>query len=154
MASIHQMVLQKLKKHSHKKSKPKSENKKPKPNKQRRSKPRSMGKKRNKSKSGGGGALRGIKGQLGGIINKVRPYALALGMGSVAVLALSKLKPDASMQTATFASAGAAYLAAGFEGMIGAEIIKAIAGAPSLLGSLNIGGGSGNAMQQNTAAWL
>lgn len=81
------------------------------------------------------------------------PYAKALGYGTLAVAAYSKVQPNGSMQTAQLAGLAGEYYGGGLKGAIGAEIIKAFVGAPSLLSGLNLGnilGGQQNQMQTMT----
>lgn len=148
MPSIHDLVKKKLalKLTHHKKSKPKTESKpKHKGNKTKRSHKQSMAKGKGKGKSKGShGGLGNVKGQLRGITDKIKPYATSLGMGTIAVLLLSKLKPDATMQHAQFAGLAGEYLGGDITTVIGAEIIKSFAGVPSILQGL--GGGGQQAM--------
>lgn len=154
------MVLQKLRPKSKRKSKSKSSHpKKSKPHKQHRSKQHhTMAKKHRKKSSGGGGGKDGIKGSLKGIVDKVRPYATALGLGTITVLALSKLAPNTSMQTAQIASVAVPYFGGlPIEAILGAEVLKLVAGAPSILqglGGLGTGGGGGGQQMADRSMWL
>lgn len=96
----------------------------------------------------GGSRGRGILGGLGGIRKYLDPAAAALGYGTIAVAAYSKLQPNGSMQTAQMAGLAGEYIGGGFTGLIMAEIIKSVAGVPSLLSGLGLGGRSADTSMQ------
>lgn len=95
--------------------------------------------KKSKSRSHGG------FGKLGGFLRNptLMKVALGLGFGTIGALAASKFSPNNTQ----LVSLGAAYLGGGIEGAIGAELVKAFAGAPSILGNIFGGGG----MTQSTS---
>lgn len=98
-----------------------------------------------------GGEL--FKGGLGTIKRTLDEPAKALGYGTIAVAAYSKIQPNGSMQTAQLAGLAGEYFGGGFKGVIGAELIKAIAGVTSVFSGLSLGGifgGGGGQQQMNT----
>jgi len=99
------------------------------------------------------GFLGGGLSSINGIKNTLAPYAMSLGMGTIGVAALTKFKPNASMQTAQMVGLAAEYIGGGVKGLIGAEVIKKLVGAPSLLDGGLFGGGQTNSMQMSTVGW-
>lgn len=89
---------------------------------------------------GFGRGISGARGALGNIRRTLDPYATALGMGTIFVAAGSKVSPNMSMQMAQFVGLAGEYVGGGIKGAIGAEVIKALVGAPSILTSFNLGG--------------
>jgi hypothetical protein len=89
-------------------------------------------------RGGGGGRL----GKIGGIFRNstIQRVGLSLGIGTIVALVTSRLAPNF---TPVAALAGE-YLGGGIEGAIGAEAVKLISGAPSILNGIGgIGGQSG-----------
>lgn len=122
MKTIAQMVRQKLKK-----SRP-------------RKKKQYMAKKKyGKRRSSGRGGL--SFGSVTGILRNptIQKTALSLGLGTVVALVASRVAP----QFTPWAALGGEYLGGGVVGLIGAEAVKALAGASSILGSFGGGGQQG-----------
>lgn len=100
---------------------------KSKPRKTKNMAKRKSGKRKGSRRSSGGGL-----GSVGGVFKKpvVQHTALALGLGTVGALLAARVAP----QYTQIASLAVPYFGgAGIEGIIGAEVVKAFAGAPSIL---------------------
>lgn len=89
-----------------------------------------------------------LKGGLGGIKRTLDEPAKALGYGTIAVAAYSKIQPNGSTQTAQLAGLAGEYFGGGFKGVLGAELIKAIAGVPNVFSGLSLSGIFGGGQQQ------
>lgn len=94
--------------------------------------------------------FRGVKGSLAGIKRMTQPYAEALGDGTIAVALATRVKPDLTMGQAQMIGLAGEYVGGGVKGAIGAEVIKALLGAPSIFTNFSLGNlfGSGGGQQQ------
>lgn len=90
-----------------------------------------------------------FKGGLGNVKRTLEPYATALGMGTIFVAGGSKVFPAMSMQQAQIAGVVGEYVGGGIKGAIGAELIKKLAGVPSIFdtGLSGLFGGGGGQQQ-------
>lgn len=89
-----------------------------------------------------------LRGKLGGFKPTLDEGAKALGYGTIAVAAYSKLQPNGNMQTAQIVGLAGEYYGGGLKGVLIAEVIKAAAGVPSILSGFNLGNILGGGQQQ------
>lgn len=95
-------------------------------------------------RSGGGGGF-GL-GKVTGVFRMpiVQKTALALGIGTITALLASKVAPQYTSPAAVIGE----FVGGGVVGVVGAELVKTVAGVPSAFGSIlgGFGGNSNNAL--------